>query len=184
MSWMLRAAPLILNERGNILNSTEIDEQQGRPPRQKPPHSTQKSKPLREKGEPLTCSPYKQSGGSSGFSPPGPAFSLQREYLSVVTGGGGMLGGSWSGLPWLSYTSRGRKPKNTVSHLFAPKELGGALNQDLRITTAFPPSTALHESLIAWQLLDFLKIVSLVHCCLLICGILVRVADNVGYLSV
>jgi len=52
-----------------------------------PPHSTQKSEPLREKGEPLTCSLYKQSGGSSGFSPPGPAFSLQREYLSVVTGG-------------------------------------------------------------------------------------------------
>ena len=61
--------------------------QQGRPPRPKPPHSTQKSEPLREKGEPLTCSPYKQSGGSSGFSPSGPAFSLQREYLSVVTGG-------------------------------------------------------------------------------------------------
>jgi len=51
------------------------------------PHSTQKSQPLREKGEPLTCSPYKQSGGSSAFSPPGPAFSLQREYLSVVSGG-------------------------------------------------------------------------------------------------
>jgi len=51
------------------------------------PHSTQKSEPLREKGEPLTCCPYKQSGGSSEFSPPGPAFSLQREYLSVVTGG-------------------------------------------------------------------------------------------------
>jgi len=84
------------------------------------PHSTQKSQPLREKGEPLTCSPYKQSGGSSAFSPPGPAFSLQREYLSVVSGGG-PLGGSWSGLPWLSYTSRARKPKNTVSHLFAPK---------------------------------------------------------------
>jgi len=87
MSRVLRAAPLILNERGNILTSTETDEQQGQPPRPKPPHSTQKSEPLRKKGEPLTCSPYKQSGGSSGFSPPGPAFSLQREYLSVVTGG-------------------------------------------------------------------------------------------------
>jgi len=87
MSRVLRAAPLILNERGNILTGTETDEQQGRPPRPKHPHSTQKSEPLREKGEPLTCSPYKQSGGSLGFSLPGPAFSLQREYLSVVTGG-------------------------------------------------------------------------------------------------
>jgi len=122
MSRVLRVAPLILNKRSNILTSTETDEQQGRPPRPNPlPHSTQKSEPLRKKGEPLTCSPYKQSGGSSGFSPFGPAFSLQREYLSVVTGEGGPLGGSWSGLPWLSYTSRGRKPKITVSHLFAPK---------------------------------------------------------------
>jgi len=80
------------------------------PQTEAPPHSTQKSKPLREKLEPLTCSPYKQSGGSSGFSPPRSAFSLQREHLSVVTRGG-PLGGSWSGLPWLSYTSRGREPK-------------------------------------------------------------------------
>jgi len=116
MSRVLRATLLILNERGSILTSTETDEQQGRPPRPKPPH---KSEPLREKGEPLTCSPYKQSEGSSGFSPPGAAFSLQREYLCSYQGG--PLGGSWSGLPWLSYTSRGRKPKNTVSHLFAPK---------------------------------------------------------------
>jgi len=48
------------------------------------PHSTQRSEPPREKGEPLTCSPYKRSGDSLGFSSPGPAFSLQREYLSVV----------------------------------------------------------------------------------------------------
>ena len=74
------------------------------------PHSTQKTEPLSEKGEPLTCSPYKQSGGSSGFSPPRPAFSLQREYFSVVARRG-PRGGSWSGLPWLSYTSRGREPK-------------------------------------------------------------------------
>ena len=120
MSRVLRAAPLILNERGNILTSTETDKLQGRPPDQNP-HSTQKSEPLREKGEPLARTPYKHSGGSSGFSPPGPAFNLQREYLSVVTVGGGPLGGSWSGLPWLSYTSSGRKPKNMVSHLFAPK---------------------------------------------------------------
>jgi len=52
-----------------------------------PPHSTQRSEPLREKGGPLTCSPYKRSGGSPGFSPPGPVFSLQREYLSVVARG-------------------------------------------------------------------------------------------------
>ena len=37
-------------------------------------------------------------------------FSLQREYLTVVAQGG-PLGRSWSGLQWLSYTSRGRKPK-------------------------------------------------------------------------
>jgi len=56
-------------------------------PQTETPHSTQKSEPLGEKGGPLTCSPYKQSGGSSGFSLPGPAFSIRREYLSVVTGG-------------------------------------------------------------------------------------------------
>ena len=91
------------------------DRRTARPtPQTKTPHSTQKSEPPREKGGPLICSVYKQSGGSSGFSQSGPAFSLQREYLSVVTGGGtswGPLGGSWSGLPWLSYTSMGRKPK-------------------------------------------------------------------------
>ena len=54
------------------------------PPDRNPPHHPEERTP---EGEPLTCSPYKQSGGSSGFSPPGPAFSLQREYLSVVTGG-------------------------------------------------------------------------------------------------
>jgi len=30
-------------------------------------------------------------------------------------------GGSWSGLPWLSYTSRGEETSSKVSHLFAPK---------------------------------------------------------------
>ena len=70
----------------------ETDEQQGRPPRPKPPPSTQRSEPPREKGGPLTCSPYKRSGGSSGFSLPGPAFSLQREYLSVVARGGDLVG--------------------------------------------------------------------------------------------
>ena len=110
MSRVLMAALLILNERSNILTSTEIGEQQGRLPRPKPPHSTQKSEPPREKGGPLTCSPYKQSGSSSRSSPPGPAFSLQREYLTVVDQGG-LLGGSWSGLLWLSYTSGGRQFK-------------------------------------------------------------------------
>ena len=94
MSRVLRAAPLILNVQGNILTSTEKPTNSKADPQTETPHSIQKSEPLREKGEPLTCSPYKQSGGSSGFSPPGPAFSLQREYLSVVTGdtGGGTAG--------------------------------------------------------------------------------------------
>jgi len=80
------------------------------PPRPKPPTAPQKIEPPREKRGPLTCSPYKQSGGSSGSSPPGPGFNLQREYLTVVAQGG-PLEGSWSGLPWLNYTSRERKPK-------------------------------------------------------------------------
>ena len=67
------------------------------PPQTETPHSTLKSEPP-------------QSGGSSRSSPPGPAFSLQREYLTVVAHRG-PLGGSWSGFLWLSYTSRGRKPK-------------------------------------------------------------------------
>jgi len=83
--------------------------QTARPSRPKPLTAPQKSEPLREKGGPLTCNPYKQTGGSSGSSPPEPAFSLQREYLTVVARGV-PLGGSWSGLPWLSYTSTGRKP--------------------------------------------------------------------------
>jgi len=110
MSRVLRATPLILNERGNILTSTEKPTNSKADPQTETPHSTQKSEPPREKGEPFTCNSYKQSGGSSGFSPPRPAFSLQREYLSVVAQGG-PRGGSWSGLPWLSYTSRGREPK-------------------------------------------------------------------------
>ena len=96
---------------GNILTSTgKSANSKADPQTNPPPHSTQKSEPPREKGGPLTCSPYKQSGGSSRSSAPGPAFSLQREYLTVVAQGG-PLGGSWSWLPWLSYTSRGRKPK-------------------------------------------------------------------------
>jgi len=57
-------------------------------PQTETPHSTQRSEPPRENGGPLTCSPYKRFGGSSGFSPPRPAFSLQREYLSIVVRGG------------------------------------------------------------------------------------------------
>jgi len=87
----------------------ETDQQNAWPPRPKPPTAPQKSEHPREKGGPLTCSPYKQFGGSSGSSSPEPAFSLQREYLTVVARGV-PLGGSWSRLPWLSYTSRGRKP--------------------------------------------------------------------------
>jgi len=88
MSRVLRAAPLTLNERGNILTSTEKPTNSKADLQTKPPpHSTQRSEPLREKGGPLTCSPYKRSGGSPGFSPPGPVFSLQREYLSVVARG-------------------------------------------------------------------------------------------------
>jgi len=60
-------------------------------PQTETPHSTQKSELPREKGVPLTCSLYKQFGGSSSFSPPGPAFSLQREYLTVVAQGGPKL---------------------------------------------------------------------------------------------
>ena len=112
MSRVLRAAPLILWWEGQYTctyQHRDTDEQQGRPPdRTPPPQHPEERTP---EGEWRTCSPYKQSGGSSRFSPPGPAFSLQREYLSVVSGGGGSLGGSWSGLPWLSYTSRGTEPK-------------------------------------------------------------------------
>ena len=62
MSRVLRATPLILNERGNIPMNSKAN------PQTETPHSTQKFEPLREKGEPLTCSLYKQSGGSSRFS--------------------------------------------------------------------------------------------------------------------
>jgi len=110
MSRVLKAAPLILNERGSILTSTEKSVNNKADPPDQNPHCTKKSEPAREKGGPLTCSPYKQSGGSSRSSWPRPAFSLQREYLTVVAQGG-PLGGSWSRLPWLSYTSKGRKPK-------------------------------------------------------------------------
>jgi len=88
MSRVLRDTPLILYERGNILTSTEKPTNSKADPQTETPHSTQKCEPPRDKGEPLTCSPYKQSGGSSGLSPPRPAFSLQREYLSVVAQGG------------------------------------------------------------------------------------------------
>ena len=57
---------------------------------------------------------------------PGPAFSLQREYLCSYRGGG-PLRGSWSGLPWLSYTSRGREPKirlQKVAWFTKQKKLG------------------------------------------------------------
>ena len=92
----------------------------------------------------LTCSLYKQTAGSPRSSPPGPAFRLQREYLTVVAQGG-PLGGSWSGLPWLSYTSRGRKPK--IRFLTSsPRRASWCLDQDLRITTALsPPGTLVHR---------------------------------------
>jgi len=84
---------------------------QGRPPRPKPSTAPRRAKPRGRKEDPLPAVRIK-SGGSSKSSPPGPAFSLQREYLSLtVVAQGGPLGGSWSGLLSLSYTSRGRKPK-------------------------------------------------------------------------
>jgi len=74
---------------GAIYLPAQINRRTARPPlpQTEPSHSTQKSEPLREKGEPLTCSPYKQSGGLSGFSPPGPAFSLYRENISLAVAG-------------------------------------------------------------------------------------------------
>ena len=58
------------------------------PPDRNPPPSQhpEERTPEGEERTPYTCSPYKQSGGSSGFSPPGPAFSLQREYLCSYRG--------------------------------------------------------------------------------------------------
>jgi len=53
MSRMLRAAPLILNKRSNILTSTEKSANSKADPQTETPHSTQKSEPPREKGGPL-----------------------------------------------------------------------------------------------------------------------------------
>jgi len=80
-------------------------------PQTETPHTTQRSEPPSEKGGPLTCSPYKQSGGSSRSCSPRPSVSLQRERISHCSCPGGQLRGSWSGLSWLSYTSRGRNLK-------------------------------------------------------------------------
>jgi len=112
ISRVLRATPpRLYSMSGAIYLPTQRNRRTARPTPQTDPHSTQKSKLPREKGEPLTCSLYKQSGGSSGTGspPPAPAFSLQREYLCSYRGG--PFGGSWSGLPWLSYTSRGKELK-------------------------------------------------------------------------
>ena len=87
MSLVLRATPLILSERGNILTNTEKPTNSKADPQTETPHSTQKSKPPREKGEPLTCSPYKQSGGSSGFSPTS-IQPTERIFLCSYRGGG------------------------------------------------------------------------------------------------
>jgi len=88
MSRVLRATPFMLNEQSNIPTSTEKPtNSKADPPDRNAPTAPQKSEPPREKGGPLTCSPYKQSGGSSGSSPPEPAFSLQREYFNVVAWG-------------------------------------------------------------------------------------------------
>ena len=45
MSWVLRAAPLMLNEQSNIL-TRGTDNQQGRPPQTEAPHRTQARRPL------------------------------------------------------------------------------------------------------------------------------------------
>ena len=42
---------------------------------------------------------------------PAPTSVQPTERISLCSCPGGPRGGSWSGLPWLSYTSRGRKPK-------------------------------------------------------------------------
>ena len=69
----MRAAPLILNEQGNILTSTEkLTNSKADPPDRNPPQ------------HPEERTPEGEGRGSSGFSPPRPAFSLQREYLSAV----------------------------------------------------------------------------------------------------
>jgi len=88
MSRVLRAALLMLNEQSNIPTSTEkpTTNSKANPP-DRNPHCTPEERTLREKGGPLTCSPYNQSGGSSGSSAPEPAFRLQREYLTVVAWG-------------------------------------------------------------------------------------------------
>jgi len=47
---VLRAVPLILDERSNILTSTDKPTNSKADPQTETPHSTQKSKPPREKG--------------------------------------------------------------------------------------------------------------------------------------
>ena len=147
MSWVLRAAPLILNERGNIPTSTEKPTNSKATSQTETPHSTQKSEPPREKGEPLTCSPYKQSGGSVGFSPARTSVQpSERIYLCSYRGG--PLGGSWSGLPWLSYTSRGREPK--IRFLTSsPQRASWCFESRLTHRHGFPPPLLHHSHTVA-----------------------------------
>ena len=83
---VLRAAPLILNERGNILTDTETDEQQGRPPRPKAPTAPRRANTRGRKENPLPAVRINSLEVHRGYPRPDQR-SAYRENISVVTRG-------------------------------------------------------------------------------------------------
>jgi len=140
MSRVLKAAPLILSERGNILTSTEKPTNSKAnpppPPRPKPPTAPKRANPWGRRENSLPAVRINSLKVHRGSPRPDQRFNLQREYLCSYQGG--PLGGSWSGLPWLSYTSRGRKLK--IRFLTSsPQRASWCLESRLTHHHGFPP---------------------------------------------
>ena len=79
--------PLMPNEQSNIPTNTEKPtNSKADPQTETPPQHPRKANPRGRKDDPLPAVRIK-SGGSSGSSPPEPAYSPQRDYLTVVARG-------------------------------------------------------------------------------------------------
>ena len=119
VSRVLRAASLMLNEQSNILTSTEKPtDSKANSQTETPPQHPRRANPRGRKEDPLPAVRINSLEVHQG--PPARTSVQPTERIFQCSCLGVPRGGSWSGLPWLSYTSRGEETLSKVSHLFAP----------------------------------------------------------------
>ena len=133
------------------------------PQTETPPQHPRRANPQGRKEDPLPAVRINSLGVHQG--PPRPdQRSAYRENISLQLPGGGTLGDSWSGLPWLSYTSRGRKPKIRFL-ISSPRRASWCLETRLTHHHGITPSPVLTDLLTSLCYDNSTLTHSLTHCC-------------------